>query len=155
MQFQPKTEKELNEAQLWPKGEYDFEVVEALPAVSGAGSKNPGTEFIKMKLRIFNQQGATRFVNTILHPAMDFALAHFCQACDLVAEYQDGSLEAADCVGKAGRCKIKITEAKGDYPAKNEVADYLVPKAEKKMTGGTSLKHTNPNDKVDDDDVAF
>lgn len=157
MQFKPKTEKEIREAQLWPKGEYDFRVERAERAVSGEQSKNPGTEFIKLNLTIYNQDGAFRFVNGILHPKMDAQLRHFCEVGNMIEKYETGTLEADDCVGVEGKLKLKIKEAQGDFPAKNEITDFVTAKkAEQKIEPkgtGTSLKHTNPND--GDDLVPF
>jgi hypothetical protein len=130
MQFKPKTEKEIMEGNLWPKGEYDFECVKAERAVSGPTSKTPGTEFIKITLMCYNDQGGQRLVNAILHPAMDAQLRHFCIAGDMLDKYEQGTLEAHDCTGVAGRVKLKVKAAEGNFPAKNEVQDYVVKKVE-------------------------
>jgi hypothetical protein len=149
MQFQPKTEKEIAEQGLWPKGEYDFEVVKAERAVSGPQSKSPGTEFIKLNMRIFNQGGAFKFVNAILHPAMDAQLRHFCVVGKLLEQYETGSLVAEDCADVSGRLKLRVKDAEGNFPAKNEVSDYIVPKVEEAAPASTS---TPP---PPDDDVPF
>ena len=128
IKFTPKTEKEIAESQLWPKGIYDFEVVKAEPAVSGQQSKNPGTEFIKLNVQVFDSEGRFRYVNGILHPAMEAQLRHFCQVGGLLAKYESGTLESADCVGVSGKLKLKIKDAQGDYPAKNEIADFVTEK---------------------------
>ena len=157
MQFKPKTEKEIREAQLWPKGEYDFRVQKAERAVSGDMSKTPGTEYIKINVAVYNPDGAYRFVNGILHPNMPAQLRHFCEVGNLLEKYELGTLQAEDCVGVEGKLKLKIKEAQGDFPAKNEITDFVTAKkAEQKIEPkgtGTSLKHTNPND--GDDLVPF
>lgn len=154
MQFKPKTEKEIREAQLWPKGEYDFRVQKAEMAISGERSKTPGTKFIKLNVAVYNPDGAYRFVNGILHPAMDAQLRHFCEVGNMIEKYETGTLEPEDCVGVEGRLKLKIKDAQGDYPAKNEISDFIpARKAEQKIEPkgtGTSLKHTNPNEEKDD-----
>lgn len=150
MNFQPKTEKEIAESQIWPKGEYDFEVVKAEPARSGPQSKSPGTEFIKLNVRIFNKEGGFRFVNGILHPAMEAQLRHFCEVGNLMAEYEEGTFQAEDCVGVSGRLKLKVKDAEGNYPAKNEISDFIVPKVEAKPA-----KVEPAETREADDDVPF
>lgn len=146
MQFHPKTEKEIAEQGLWPKGEYDFEVVKSDPAVSGPKSKKPGVEFIKLNVRIFNQDGAFKFVNAILHPSVDAQLRHFCVAGNLLKKYETGTLSAEDCVGVSGRLKLRVKDAEGPFPAKNEVSDYVV----KAVSESPAV-----SDAGNDDDVPF
>ena len=159
MSFTPKSEKEINEAQLWPKGEVDFECIKAEPAKSGPDSKVPGTEFIKLVLQCWNADGATRFVNGILHPAMDAQLRHFCEVGEMLDKYETGTLSATDCVGVTGRLKLKVKEAQGNYPAKNEVQDYVVKREEKEPaeTVSTVLPTTEPASAPNppEDDVPF
>lgn len=156
MQFKPKTEKEIREAQLWPKGEYDFRVQKAEPAVGGDQSKNPGMAYIRINVAVYNQDGAYRFVDGVLHPKMEAQLRHFCEVGNMIEKYETGTLEANDCVGIEGKLRLKVKDANGNYPAKNEIADFIPAKpVEKKIEPkgtGTSLKHTNPND---GDDVPF
>lgn len=160
MQFTPRTEKEIREAQLWPKGEYDFRIQKAERAVGGERSKNPGMEYIKINVAVYDQDGAYRFVDGVLHPKMEAQLRHFCEVGNLLEKYDAGTLEAHDCVGVEGKLKLKIREAQGDFPAKNEIQDFIpARKVDQKIVPkgtGTSLKHTNPNDpKTDKDDVPF
>ena len=128
MKVTPKTENEIIAAGLWPKGEYDFGVIKAERAVSGAQSKNPGTEYIKLNVQIFNAEGRSRFVNGILHPAMEAQLRHFCVIGNLMEKYEAGELSTEDCIGVAGRLKLKVKAEDGDFPAKNEIVDFIVPK---------------------------
>lgn len=154
MRFQAKSEKEINEASLWPKGEYDFEVTKAEPAVSGDNSKSPGTEFIKLNVRLWNAEGATKFVNGILHPAMEAQLRHFCDAGGLLAKYEAGTLEAHDCLGVSGRLKLKIKAEQGDFPAKNEIADFIVPKKENNPISAPKTE-AQAKDAAADDSMPF
>jgi hypothetical protein len=150
MKFQPKTEKELQEQSLWLPGEYDFEVVKAERAISSDKSKTPGTPFIKLNLRVYANDGRYRFVNAILHPAMEFQLRHFCETAKLMAKYEAGELDAEDCENVAGRLKLKVTPERNGYPAKNEVADYIVAKVE--VHSESAAAAANP---AADDDVPF
>ena len=150
MTFTPKTKKELDEAQLLPVGEYDFECIAAENAVSGPNSKTPGTRFIKINLLCFSELG-NRYVRAMLHPAMERQVYGFCRLGTLAEKYEAGTLTPEDCVGQVGRCKLKI-EDKNGYPAKNVVGDYVAPKAE-----GVKASKAAPVDgqPLTDDDVPF
>ena len=128
MKFTPRSEKEINESKLLPAGEYDFEVAESIPKKSGPNSKNPGTPYIGLKLRVWAADGAMRVVLGMLHPAMEAQLRHFCEAGGLMAHYEAGTLKAEDCEGVTGRLKLKVVDADGNFEAKNEVRDFIVKK---------------------------
>ena len=152
MKFTPKTEKELKEAMLWPAGEYDFEVLESSPAVGSAQSKNPGLEYIKLKLRVFNQDGATKLVNAVLHPKMEWAMRAFCYETGIENEYESGELSHSDCVGKTGKVQLKIKQAEGDFPAKNEVGNWGAKEEKKKLEAKPAASKQPANNS---DDVPF
>jgi hypothetical protein len=156
LNFQPKTEKELQEQMLWPDGEYDFEVVKAEPAKSGPQSKNPGTPFIKLNVAIFNADGAKKFINPILHPAMEWQLRQFCEETLIIEKYESGSLEAGDCEGLCGKLQLKTKEAEGNFPAKNEVKAWGVKKkAEKASTAAVAASKVSDAPPHEGDDVPF
>lgn len=143
MKLTPRTAAEIAEMGLLPKGEYDFEVIGAEDAKSGPNSKVPGTEMIKLDLAVFSSTGRRFFVKGLLHPSMEVQLRHFCEGVGLMDKYEDGSLDADDCKGKSGRVKIKVTEDKsGQYPPKNEVADWVVNKDLR--TTATADEEENP-----------
>ena len=123
MKFIPKNEKEIATAGLMPKGTYPFEVMDAEDAVS----KN-GNEMIKATLRIFQPDGKTRLLIAYLMEAMPAQLFHFCTYSGLAVEYGNGTLKAADCIGKNGYCEIAIKEDKtGQYGPQNVVKDFVRP----------------------------
>ena len=153
MNFKPQSEKELKEKMLWPAGEYDFEISKAEPAKSGDKSKNPGTPYIKLTIRIFNKDGGERMINGILHPAMEWQLRSFCYETGLGDKYEAGTLEAADCEGRNGWLQLKVEEAKGDFPAKNAVKDWGK-KATKKDKVSAIAAQAEPLD-PDNDDIPF
>ena len=130
MKFQPKTEKQIAEAGLWPKGEYAFEILEA----EDTTSNNTGKDMIKMKVKLFNDAGKSQNVYEYLLPdVMEYKLRHCAEACDLLAEYEKGELEAYTLVGKTGYCKVGVSVDKtGQYPDKNSIVDYIVGKPESK-----------------------
>lgn len=153
MNFQPKTAEELAAQSLWPDGEYDFEIIKAEYAVSGAQSKNPGTKYIKMTARIFDDE-SERLVNPILHPAMEWQLRSFCYETGLDAQYVAGTLDPHDCVGRAGKLQLKTEKANGNFPAKNVVKDWGC-KEKKQKAEKAALPKEVPESGTESDDVPF
>ena len=126
MKFTPKTEKDINESRLLPAGIYDFKIADAVPKTSGPNSKNPGTPYIGLRMQVWSAEGAMRFVDGMLHPAMEAQLRHFCEVGGLMEHYEAGTLQAENCVGVAGKVKLRMREAEGNFGAKNEVQDFVV-----------------------------
>lgn len=124
MKFAPKTDKEIAEMNLWQPGEYGFEIVEATSKTSKAGN-----EMIELEIRVFNDEGSSRTVTDYLMEKLAYKLKHAAVACGLQDKYEQGFLDDVDFVGKTGKLKLKVTKDKnGQYPDKNDVADYIVPK---------------------------
>lgn len=119
MEFKPKTEKEIEEEMIFPAGEYDFEVLTAEDTVSSKGN-----DMIKVKIGVYVGSQIRR-IDDYLLPSMAAKLRHFCDTTGLLSKYESGTLEAADCFGRAGRVKIVVEPAKEAYPAKNAVKDYV------------------------------
>jgi len=105
-----------------PKGEYDFEVLEA----SDETSKKSGNDMIKINIAIWEGEKVLCRVFDYLLPAMEAKLRHACDACGLLDKYQSGNLHGSDFIGRTGRVKIKIKKETADFPAKNEVEDYCL-----------------------------
>lgn len=147
MKFTPRTESEVTEKGLLPKGEYAFEAI----AAENAKSKK-GNEMIKVKLAIFpnDPSAKPRFLYEYLMEAMEFKLRHFCSATGLLPKYEAGCLDASDCEGKKGYCKIAIeTDSSGFYPPKNVIKDFLATKSD-----NTSAQ-TPVENLEDKDDINF
>lgn len=124
MKFEPKTEKELAEMNLLPEGEYGFEISGAEEKISKAGN-----EMIVLTVRIFKPDGSFQIITDYLMEALAFKLRHAADACGLTHEYETGILAAENFIGKTGMLKLKIQKDKnGEYPDKNTVGDYIVPK---------------------------
>lgn len=142
MKFQPKSEKEIAEANLWPNGEYPFEILEA----DEAEDKN-GNGMFKLKVKVFKENGASQNIFDYVSGAwMEFKLRHLAEAANLLVEYEQGEIEAYQLVGKTGTCKINVSKDKtGQYPDKNGIADYMVP-------GQAKAEKSKAND---DDEVPF
>lgn len=122
MQFQPKTEKEIAEADLLPAGIYDFEIASADDKTS-----TKGNQMIALKLYVYDAEGAQRVVFDYLMEALAYKLRHAAGACGLLERYETGHLDSTDFHGKTGKCKIVIQKDKtGQYADKNSVQDYIV-----------------------------
>jgi hypothetical protein len=146
MKFTPKSEKEIAEANLWPAGEYGFEVIDAKDKVS----KTSQAEMIELKLKVYNDDGGFIFVNDYLLESLAYKLRHAAVCCGLEANYDAGNLLANDFAGKMGKLKLKIQKDKsGLYPDKNTVGDYVT-------TADVSVSIISPNGTaIADDTIPF
>ena len=156
MKFTPKSEEDIQKEGLMPAGIYPFTVLEAVDTVSKAS----GNEMIKIKLAVYDNEGRERHLYDYLLESMAAKFRHFCVQTGMEGRYQDGSVAAEHCEGKDGYVKIKIGKAKGDFPAKNEVDDYVAKPDNAAPTGQRSdadrLK--KPGTGVDDsgdDEIPF
>ena len=122
MQFNPCTEQEISDRKLLPKGDYDFEILDAWEKTSEAG--NP---MIEVKVRVSrNGSNLTRVLSDYLHAKKPEKLRHCCAACQLVEEYQSGSLHDDDFKGKRGRLRLAVERGRNGYASRNVIEDYLV-----------------------------
>lgn len=126
MQFKPKTEKELAEANMIPDGDYAFEVLNAVAKPSRAGN-----DMIELTLRIFVGE-SSRQLNDYLMEKVAYKLFHFCAYTGLQKQYDAGTLTAEDCLGRSGFLSIGTQKGKpkddgsGDvWPDRNSVKDYI------------------------------
>lgn len=154
MRFTPKTEKEIQEENLWPTGEYAFEILEAENAVSKSGN-----DMIKLKVAIYNDDGNRRVAIDYLMEAISYKLRHACEACGLLEKYETGFLEAGDFIGKTGFLRLGVQKDKnGQYPDKNAVNDYLKPGDEKALSHHNTAKGNGYQPQVSDplgDEIPF
>lgn len=125
MRFTPKTEKEIVEERLWPEGEYDFSVSQAVEATSKAGN-----EMIKAFVTVYRPDGKVMELTDYLMESMLWKLLHFCEATGLSDLYHSGQIvgdgmgEIVEFKGKEGRLKLGIQKS-DDYPDKNVIKDYI------------------------------
>lgn len=143
MKFTPKSEKELAEANLWPLGEYDYEILECEEATD-----KKDRPMFKMKVKVFKESGATQNIFDYVSPSfMEFKLRHLAEASGLLIQYETGELDAYEFVGKTGVCKVNISKDKtGQYPDRNGIADYIV---------GTATKDKTIDETLDNDSLPF
>lgn len=152
MNFQPKTEEELQAEAVMPGGEYDFEVIEAADTIS----KRSGNDMITAKLKVFAPDGSFRTVTDYLMEKMAWKLRHFCEATGLMDKYDAGTLAARNCEGRAGRVILQVDpERKSEdgtktYSPKNSVKDYVA------SAGGTRRANVPAmSDDMEDSEIPF
>lgn len=165
MKLKPKSEQEVAAGGLWTAGTYDFEILEADEQESRAGN-----DMIKLKVAIYNAEGRRRTVFDYLMDteSMSYKLRHCAAAAGLLADYEQGELHAEELVGRTGACKVSIRKATEEYPAQNQISDYIVPKegaapAEKPQRqpamagagGGPSWTAPRPGQDDLNDDIPF
>ena len=125
MRVNPMSEKEIAEANLWPAGTYDYEIIEAEEQTSKAGN-----DMIALRVKLFNAQGSSIVVDDYLvdSPKAAYKVRHCAEASSLLGEYEKGELLARDLTHRTGKCKVVVSKDRnGQYPDKNQVADYLRP----------------------------
>jgi hypothetical protein len=142
MKVTPKSEKEIQEANLINPGIYQFEVI----TVSDKPSKS-GNEMITVQLKIWDISGAERFVYDYLLDAMAYKIRHFAEVTGLIDKYNSGEILSSDCLHKTGYVEIVIQEGKGSFAARNSVKDYI-----KK---GENSQQTVLNPEPFNDDIPF
>lgn len=151
MRFKPKTAEEIATENLLPLGVYDFEVLEAEEATSAKGN-----DMIKLKLKVYEDDGGHRIVFDYLLEALAAKLRSAAEVCGLHPQYEAGELRATDFEGKVGKVKVGIQKDKaGQYPDRNAVLDYVFNKdpiaAEAKRGGGIGASKRAASAPLDDD----
>ncbi len=121
MKIAPKTDQQIIQENLWPEGEYDFEVAAADETTSKKG--NP---MIKVTLVCFDSD-RKRTITDYLLESMAFKLKHFLYTIGMGDKYESGEFTAEQMVGRAGKVILK-QEAQEGYMPKNVVKDYVSPK---------------------------
>ena len=120
MKISPKTDQQIVQENLWPEGEYDFEVAAAEETTSKKG--NP---MIKVTLVCFDAD-RKRTITDYLLESMAFKLKHFLYTIGMGAGYESGEFTADQMVGRAGKVILKHEQQEGFMP-KNVVKDYISP----------------------------
>lgn len=161
MRFQPKSEKEITEMNLWPAGEYGFEIIDNATLGKNAystvdrQSKN-GNDMIQLVVKVYNADGQFRIIIDYLLEAMPAKLRHAAMSCGLVNEYESGTLEAINFIGKTGYLKLKIDKDKtGQYADKNGIADYVVSEVDTGAVYAPPKSAPANSAAIADDDIPF
>ena len=129
MKFEPKSEKDFQGLNLFPEGEYGFQVTNAADDVS----KKSGRDMIVLDVLLFNNDGANRKVRDWLVPGTiygDKKIFEFAKSAGIIALYESGTFGAQDCIDKTGFAKVSIEKGKpdpkgGTYPDKNVIRWYI------------------------------
>jgi hypothetical protein len=155
MKFEPRSREELNN--LLPKGEYKAMVQSAEEKQSSSG--NP---MIVLKLEVYDDHGNKRIITDrlILIESMMWKIFDFCESAGIMDRYDAGDVSAYNCMDKSVHCKVIQKEAEGDFPAKNEIKSYFVPKGGNPPPASTTKRAAPKNSPVstkagDDIEVPF
>ena len=129
MKFDPNAERP--EFKPWPKGTYQFQVVEAKDKVFKTGA-----EGIAVKLCLYDNANPdkTTFVYDNLMATAPWRLKTICASLGILESYASGSLEPHDLLERWGKVEVGIkVDTNGVYPARNSVIKYIS-KPEKTLT---------------------
>lgn len=122
--FNPIPISELKRNRLMERGTYDFEVRSAENKTFQTGSKG-----ILLKCTVFPPNGGEKWMdcNLVFSPKALFQVADFCATVGLLANYESGNLDARDCEGRSGKCRVGVEEQEG-YDPRNKITGFVVPK---------------------------
>src|SRR5437868_2287111 len=120
MKFRQSTEDEIAANKLWPKGVYEFHIVDAEEKLSAS----KGNPMIELRIEITRRDATKRYIRDYLVAQRPEKLLHAAMVCGVLKKYQDGLLSEDDFVGKRGSLKLGIQKSR-DYPTKNVVLDYV------------------------------
>lgn len=149
MKVTPRSEKEIQEMNLLPPGDYDFEVISASEEVS-----KKGNEMLVVKLRIFTDSG-NKIITDYLTDSVAYKVRHFAEAVGLLDSYETGYLNPDDLTARSGRCAINVQVDKhGQYPDKNGIKDYVTQESEAAPLPLAGAALSAPV-KLEDDDIPF
>ncbi len=123
MKFEPKTREELSN--LLPEGNYQGTIDNAEEKESSGGNS-----MIVLRVGVYDNEGNKRIITDrlILIESMQWKLFDFCESADLMDRYESGELSANDCIERTVHCKVVRKKAEGEYPEKNEIKTYYLPK---------------------------
>jgi hypothetical protein len=154
MKFKPVSEQEADaqSANLWPDGEYDFEV-----KVAEEKEAKSGNDMFALELWIFDDGGGRKnvFDYLVLSEKSAWKLRHFASSCGMILQYEGGAMMAGEMEGRTGRCTIGTQPAKDGYAAKNVVRGYV------KASGAAPVTQRPPAQRVKapagdiDDEIPF
>ncbi len=119
MEFQAKSKQEIEDSKLWPKGSYGFEILEAQETKSKAGN-----EMFEIRVRVSDDDGASRVLTDYLLPKRAEKLYGCCAALGLLDKYNSGVLSHDDFVGGTGKLLLAVEKGKNGYPPRNVIQEY-------------------------------
>ena len=169
MKVSPKTEKELIEARLLPKGWYPFTIGEAEDALSKKAKERGETEpnMIALNVQVYKDAGFVFVKDWLMDTEFGaHKLRHCAETCGLLEDYEQGSLLASSFKGREGYVKIGVQKGKDNYPDQNKIDDYADSPPEDKeakkaveharVATGAPRKDADPDPLgKDEDDIPF
>lgn len=154
MRTTPKTEKEIQEANLLPKGWYPFTIQKAEEKTSKAGN-----EMIELNVQVYKDNGFVFVKDWLMDTEFGaYKLRHCAATCDVLDDYEGGGIQADSLEGKEGYVKISIQKSKDkDFPDKNQIQDYAkdMPVQKGEAAVGKPNKANIEEPGADDDDIPF
>jgi hypothetical protein len=120
MTFEPKTKEQIEDAKLWPKGEYGFEIIDAAEKKSAAGN-----EMFEIEVRLSNGKGASKELTDYLLPKRAEKLYGCCAAIGVLDKYRSGTLSQDDFVGGRGKVALIVEKGKNGFPPRNAIESYI------------------------------
>lgn len=154
MKFNPVSEQEADaqSANLWPDGEYDFEVKSAEEKEAKSGN-----DMFALELWIYNDEGSKKLVfdYLVLSEKSAWKLRHFAESCGMVPQYESGAMIGGEMIGRTGKCNIGTQPAKDTFPSKNAVRGYVKAKGQPPRTVSTQARKPAMASADLDDDVPF
>ena len=121
MDFDPATSTDQPSApKLLEPGTYQLTVREAEERVSSKG--NP---MIAIELEPDGHAGSIIREYLVATPAAMFKVRQFCEAADLVTQFERGRLTEQDCRGRKVRARITVEPGTDGYQDKNRVDEFL------------------------------
>lgn len=160
MQFQPKTQEQIDSENLCEEGTFPFTIKTA----EEARDKN-GNGFFKLKLFVHDHDRDWHVYDNVSPVWMAHKLLHLCEGVGLGAKYQQGNLSVDDLIDRQGHCEVSMKDAQKGFAAQNIITDYVV-REKNGVAAGPGDARLNPQSKPktepgktgqrpEDDDVPF
>jgi hypothetical protein len=128
MNFNP-VAGERKAQRLFPKGDYEFLILEAEEKQSAAGNL-----MIALSIEVSDARGNKTTVKDYLVAKRAAKIRRAAYACGLGDRFNTGSMRDSDFIERRGRLRLGIEKDKtGEYPDKNIVVDYLAATAKKSL----------------------
>jgi hypothetical protein len=162
LSYNPKSEKQIEEERLIPKGPYPFEVIECEKRTGDYG------DFIRLKLKLTSNLGNSFSWGDIISLSDSYAwkLRHACDEMGLLELYENGELELESFLNRRGTLiidhkvskKTELMEAYvKDYGVKREVKTSvpIAINSEADWSGTALCGSPIPKSSMQDDDIPF
>lgn len=120
-----------------PAGEYDAVVAACEEKESKAG--NP---MLKVTWTVYGPHKESTLHDYITNPATLFRLKQIARAMGAMREFEQGTFQLEDYIGKRIRLKMKV-ESQNDFPDQNKIHAYIGMNEVRKPGGGQPVKQAD------------